>query len=67
MQSFFYVMQSIYSKFEFKINLLNERNIIVVFHLIWEQAGTVLSQAQLKLELELTSFKICCLKIDYTI
>ena len=30
-----------------------------------EQAGTVLGQAQLKLELELnfTSFKICCIKL----
>ena len=28
-----------------------------------EQAGTVLGQAQLKLELKLTSFMICCLKL----
>ena len=37
----------------------------VGFELGKKQAGTVLGQAQLKLELELyfTSFKICCIKL----
>ena len=28
-----------------------------------KQAGTVLDQAQLQLKLELTSFRICCIKL----
>ena len=42
------------------ISITNNRNINN-----HKQAGTVLGQAQLKLELELyfTSFKICCIKL----
>ena len=34
-----------------------------VLHQNKRQAGTALGQAQLKLQLELTSFKICCIKL----
>ena len=42
---------------------LNEVNISAATGKQDEQAGTVLSQAQLKLELELTLFKIWCIKL----
>ena len=53
------------SRYKVKVIILNPfyRQIADFTDNIREQAGTVLGQAQLKLELYFTSFKICCIKL----
>ena len=59
-----YVVEDVYlNKFEHHQDI--QIKIIVQLMIKYIQAGNVLGQAQLKLELELyfTSFKICCIKL----